>query len=87
MAKSKKPRRTVAAGPDDIVMVNPVGAAEAAEILGVDSYYIHRFRKQGRLEDPVVTLACGTLWEKQTILDLKPEVERTRALRHKNKDS
>lgn len=66
-------------------MVNPVGATEAAEILGVEPYYIARYRKQGRLEEPVITLACGSLWERQTIEDLKPEVERTRNLRHKNK--
>jgi len=50
-----------------VVDANLVGAQEAREILGLGNNGFNSQRRQGKLPEPLVTLACGPIWLRETI--------------------
>ena len=52
-----------------------VGASEAAQILGVEVQRISRYRAQGRLPEPVATLAATPVWNAEDIKTLRERDE------------
>ena len=51
------------------VIVDPVGVAEAADILGPgwDKRKVSTYTRRGVFPAPVLRLACGPLWERKQI--------------------
>lgn len=57
-----------------IILYDPTGVAEAAEILGWDKRKVATYIKRGKFPEPVVRLKSGPLWERRQIEEYKIEV-------------
>ena len=60
---------------EDIIVKNPIGVAESAEILGWDKRKVATYIKRGVFPLPIVRLKSSPIWEKEQIEQYKKTKE------------
>jgi hypothetical protein len=58
-----------------------VGAAEAADILGVERTRISRYRRTGAMPDPISELRATPVWHRRDVENLRNQRKRKAAAR------